>query len=96
MCWILKAVTLIIAACVLVVVVVTVCLSFCLPSLQGGKVTYYEMLPEYSVDIDVDIDWPVAEQRVLRWDTQNKPKRAEEWTTIASCRQISVCADSSF
>uniref|UniRef100_A0A4W6CHF2 N-acylneuraminate cytidylyltransferase n=1 Tax=Lates calcarifer TaxID=8187 RepID=A0A4W6CHF2_LATCA len=31
--------------------------------LQGGKVGYYEMLPEYSVDIDVDIDWPVAEQR---------------------------------
>lgn len=25
------------------------------------------MLPEYSVDIDVDIDWPVAEQRVLRY-----------------------------
>ncbi|XP_076027731.1 N-acylneuraminate cytidylyltransferase A [Genypterus blacodes] len=35
--------------------------------LQGGKMTYYEMLPEYSVDIDVDIDWPVAEQRVLRY-----------------------------
>lgn len=35
--------------------------------LQGGRVTYYEMLPEYSVDIDVDIDWPVAEQRVLRY-----------------------------
>ncbi|XP_013763546.1 N-acylneuraminate cytidylyltransferase-like [Pundamilia nyererei] len=35
--------------------------------LQGGKLTYYEMLPEYSVDIDVDIDWPVAEQRVLRY-----------------------------
>ena len=33
---------------------------------QGGKMGYYEMLPEYSVDIDVDIDWPVAEQRVLR------------------------------
>lgn len=33
---------------------------------QGGKIGYYEMLPEYSVDIDVDIDWPVAEQRVLR------------------------------
>ncbi|KAL0155319.1 hypothetical protein M9458_049582, partial [Cirrhinus mrigala] len=32
-----------------------------------GKVAYYEMLPEYSVDIDVDIDWPVAEQRVLRY-----------------------------
>lgn len=28
---------------------------------------YYEMKPENSVDIDVDIDWPVAEQRVLRW-----------------------------
>ncbi|XP_032355329.1 N-acylneuraminate cytidylyltransferase A [Etheostoma spectabile] len=35
--------------------------------LQGGKVAYFEMLPEYSVDIDVDIDWPVAEQRVLRY-----------------------------
>ncbi|XP_071315320.1 N-acylneuraminate cytidylyltransferase A [Trachinotus anak] len=35
--------------------------------LQGGKVGYYEMKPEYSVDIDVDIDWPVAEQRVLRY-----------------------------
>ncbi|KAK9524980.1 hypothetical protein VZT92_017336 [Zoarces viviparus] len=35
--------------------------------LQGGKVAYYEMLPEFSVDIDVDIDWPVAEQRVLRY-----------------------------
>ncbi|XP_029311275.1 N-acylneuraminate cytidylyltransferase A [Cottoperca gobio] len=34
---------------------------------QGGKLGYYEMLPEYSVDIDVDIDWPVAEQRVLRY-----------------------------
>ncbi|XP_031684087.1 N-acylneuraminate cytidylyltransferase-like [Oncorhynchus kisutch] len=34
---------------------------------QGGKWAYYEMLPEYSVDIDVDIDWPVAEQRVLRF-----------------------------
>ncbi|XP_077356161.1 N-acylneuraminate cytidylyltransferase A [Festucalex cinctus] len=34
---------------------------------QSGKVSYYEMLPEYSVDIDVDIDWPVAEQRVLRY-----------------------------
>uniref|UniRef100_A0A671SGV1 N-acylneuraminate cytidylyltransferase n=1 Tax=Sinocyclocheilus anshuiensis TaxID=1608454 RepID=A0A671SGV1_9TELE len=34
---------------------------------QLGKIAYYEMLPEYSVDIDVDIDWPVAEQRVLRF-----------------------------
>ncbi|KAF7694235.1 N-acylneuraminate cytidylyltransferase-like isoform X1 [Silurus meridionalis] len=35
--------------------------------LQGGKVAYFEMPPENSVDIDVDIDWPVAEQRVLRF-----------------------------
>ncbi|KAM4537414.1 N-acylneuraminate cytidylyltransferase A [Odontesthes bonariensis] len=35
--------------------------------LQGGKIGYYEMEPQYSVDIDVDIDWPVAEQRVLRY-----------------------------
>ncbi|XP_023201813.1 N-acylneuraminate cytidylyltransferase-like isoform X3 [Xiphophorus maculatus] len=34
--------------------------------LQGGRVAYFEMKPEHSVDIDVDIDWPVAEQRVLR------------------------------
>ncbi|MGH0183490.1 UNVERIFIED_CONTAM: hypothetical protein FKN15_012053, partial [Acipenser sinensis] len=34
---------------------------------QGGKMAYYEMLPEFSVDIDIDIDWPVAEQRVLRF-----------------------------
>uniref|UniRef100_A0A4W5KQE3 N-acylneuraminate cytidylyltransferase n=1 Tax=Hucho hucho TaxID=62062 RepID=A0A4W5KQE3_9TELE len=35
--------------------------------LQGGKWAYYEMRPEYSVDIDVDIDWPVAELKVLRF-----------------------------
>ncbi|TFK01795.1 iron-responsive element-binding protein 2 [Platysternon megacephalum] len=35
--------------------------------LQGGKMTYYEMRAEHSVDIDVDIDWPIAEQRVLRY-----------------------------
>uniref|UniRef100_A0A3Q2PSX6 N-acylneuraminate cytidylyltransferase n=1 Tax=Fundulus heteroclitus TaxID=8078 RepID=A0A3Q2PSX6_FUNHE len=32
-----------------------------------GSVTYFEMEPQHSVDIDVDIDWPVAEQRVLRF-----------------------------
>uniref|UniRef100_A0A667YBA4 N-acylneuraminate cytidylyltransferase n=1 Tax=Myripristis murdjan TaxID=586833 RepID=A0A667YBA4_9TELE len=42
--------------------------------LQGGKVAYYEMLPEYSVDIDVDIDWPVAEQRILRFGYFGKQK----------------------
>ncbi|XP_077196327.1 N-acylneuraminate cytidylyltransferase [Paroedura picta] len=35
--------------------------------LQGGKMAYYEMRAEHSVDIDVDIDWPIAEQRVLRF-----------------------------
>ncbi|XP_051890131.1 N-acylneuraminate cytidylyltransferase-like [Pristis pectinata] len=35
--------------------------------LQGGKMAYYEMQPEYSVDIDVDFDWPIAEQRVKRY-----------------------------
>ncbi|XP_030397253.1 N-acylneuraminate cytidylyltransferase [Gopherus evgoodei] len=35
--------------------------------LQGGKVIYYEMCAECSVDIDIDIDWPIAEQRVLRY-----------------------------
>ncbi|CAN0428005.1 N-acylneuraminate cytidylyltransferase [Lampetra fluviatilis] len=33
--------------------------------LQHGKVGYYEMKAEHSVDIDIDIDWPIAEQRVL-------------------------------
>lgn len=42
--------------------------------LQGGKMKYYEMNPEHSVDIDVDIDWPVAEQRVLRFGYFGKDK----------------------
>uniref|UniRef100_A0AAR2LXD8 N-acylneuraminate cytidylyltransferase n=1 Tax=Pygocentrus nattereri TaxID=42514 RepID=A0AAR2LXD8_PYGNA len=42
--------------------------------LQGGKTAYFEMQPEYSVDIDVDIDWPVAEQRVLRYGYFGKDK----------------------
>ncbi|TRY60497.1 hypothetical protein DNTS_001473 [Danionella cerebrum] len=42
--------------------------------LQGGKTRYFEMKPEYSVDIDVDIDWPVAEQRVLRFGYFGKDK----------------------
>lgn len=40
--------------------------------LQGGNVTYFEMDPKYSVDIDEDIDWPVAEQRVRRYGYQGK------------------------
>ncbi|XP_042596010.1 N-acylneuraminate cytidylyltransferase A-like [Cyprinus carpio] len=42
--------------------------------LQGGKMKYYEMDPKYSVDIDVDIDWPIAEQRVLRYGYFGKDK----------------------
>uniref|UniRef100_A0A8C2J1T2 N-acylneuraminate cytidylyltransferase n=1 Tax=Cyprinus carpio TaxID=7962 RepID=A0A8C2J1T2_CYPCA len=42
--------------------------------LQGGKIKYYEMDPKYSVDIDVDIDWPIAEQRVLRYGYFGKDK----------------------
>uniref|UniRef100_A0A4W5K1H4 Uncharacterized protein n=2 Tax=Hucho hucho TaxID=62062 RepID=A0A4W5K1H4_9TELE len=43
-------------------------MPFVLLSFSGGEVgLLYEMLPEYSVDIDVDIDWPVVEQRVLRF-----------------------------
>uniref|UniRef100_A0A3B4EVL8 N-acylneuraminate cytidylyltransferase n=1 Tax=Pundamilia nyererei TaxID=303518 RepID=A0A3B4EVL8_9CICH len=50
--------------------------SMCI-SLQvaGGKSIYYEMLPEFSVDIDGDIDWPVAEQRVLRYGYPGKVVR---------------------
>ncbi|XP_024143980.1 N-acylneuraminate cytidylyltransferase A isoform X2 [Oryzias melastigma] len=43
--------------------------------LQGGKMAYYEMQPQYSVDIDIDIDWPVAEQRVLRYGYFGKVMR---------------------
>ncbi|KAF1380877.1 hypothetical protein PFLUV_G00168590 [Perca fluviatilis] len=50
--------------------------------LQGGKVAYYEMTPEYSVDIDVDIDWPVAEQRVLRYGYFGKDKSFSLWWII--------------
>ncbi|XP_043093470.1 N-acylneuraminate cytidylyltransferase A [Puntigrus tetrazona] len=42
--------------------------------LQGGKMKYYEMKPEHSVDIDIDLDWPVAEQRVLRFGYFGKDK----------------------
>ncbi|XP_062374672.1 N-acylneuraminate cytidylyltransferase A [Sardina pilchardus] len=42
--------------------------------LQGRNVAYFEMGAEYSVDIDVDIDWPVAEQRVLRYGYFGKDK----------------------
>ncbi|XP_005755783.1 N-acylneuraminate cytidylyltransferase-like [Pundamilia nyererei] len=42
---------------------------------HGGKSIYYEMLPEFSVDIDGDIDWPVAEQRVLRYGYPGKVVR---------------------
>ncbi|XP_077979684.1 N-acylneuraminate cytidylyltransferase-like [Glandiceps talaboti] len=34
---------------------------------QGGKIGYYEMDPKYSVDIDTELDWQLAEQRVTRY-----------------------------
>ncbi|OCT87967.1 N-acylneuraminate cytidylyltransferase [Xenopus laevis] len=40
--------------------------------LQGGKIAYYEMKPEHSVDIDIDLDWPIAEQRVKRYGYYGK------------------------
>uniref|UniRef100_A0A3Q3J1N2 N-acylneuraminate cytidylyltransferase n=1 Tax=Monopterus albus TaxID=43700 RepID=A0A3Q3J1N2_MONAL len=43
------------------------CFLVSLTTCDIGKVAYYEMPPEHSVDIDVDIDWPVAERRVLRY-----------------------------
>ncbi|XP_071960689.1 N-acylneuraminate cytidylyltransferase-like [Antedon mediterranea] len=41
---------------------------------QGGKVGYFEMAPEYSVDIDTDIDWIIAEQRVVKYGYFGKIK----------------------
>uniref|UniRef100_G1QG43 N-acylneuraminate cytidylyltransferase n=1 Tax=Myotis lucifugus TaxID=59463 RepID=G1QG43_MYOLU len=35
--------------------------------LQGGKMAYCKMHADHSVDIDVDIDWPIVKQRVLRY-----------------------------
>ncbi|XP_073418399.1 N-acylneuraminate cytidylyltransferase-like [Dendrobates tinctorius] len=32
----------------------------------GGRVAYYEMKTEHSVDIDIELDWPIAEQKVKR------------------------------
>uniref|UniRef100_A0A2K6G7V9 N-acylneuraminate cytidylyltransferase n=1 Tax=Propithecus coquereli TaxID=379532 RepID=A0A2K6G7V9_PROCO len=50
---------------------------FLLGRLLGGKMAYYEMRAEHSVDIDVDIDWPIAEQRVLRYGYFGKEKLKE-------------------
>ncbi|XP_073505585.1 N-acylneuraminate cytidylyltransferase-like [Phyllobates terribilis] len=33
----------------------------------GGRVAYYEMKPEHSVDIDIELDWPIAQQKVKRY-----------------------------
>ncbi|XP_033121541.1 N-acylneuraminate cytidylyltransferase-like [Anneissia japonica] len=41
---------------------------------QGGRVGYFEMGAEYSVDIDTDIDWPIAEQRVIKFGYFGKTK----------------------
>ncbi|XP_056595971.1 N-acylneuraminate cytidylyltransferase B isoform X2 [Triplophysa dalaica] len=55
---------------------------------QLGNVGYYEMLPEHSVDIDVDIDWMVAEQRVLRFGYFGQKKNAR--IRLLLCR-VSGC-----
>ncbi|XP_072168070.1 N-acylneuraminate cytidylyltransferase A-like [Diadema setosum] len=34
---------------------------------QGGRTQYFEMDPKYSVDIDTDLDWVIAEQRLLKF-----------------------------
>ncbi|KAI3375639.1 hypothetical protein L3Q82_003956 [Scortum barcoo] len=59
--------------------------------LQGGKVGYYEMMPEYSVDIDVDIDWPVAEQRVLTYGYFG-PTKPEEQEEVREFCKVSGCS----
>ncbi|XP_047241411.1 N-acylneuraminate cytidylyltransferase-like isoform X2 [Girardinichthys multiradiatus] len=46
--------------------------------LQGGKVAYFEMEPQHSVDIDVDIDWPVAELKVQRYGYFGRERGATE------------------
>ncbi|XP_078584126.1 N-acylneuraminate cytidylyltransferase-like isoform X1 [Branchiostoma floridae x Branchiostoma japonicum] len=35
--------------------------------MQGGKMAYLVMEPEYGVDIDTDLDWEIAEQRLFRF-----------------------------
>ncbi|KAI7791822.1 cytidine monophosphate sialic acid synthetase 1 [Triplophysa rosa] len=59
--------------------------------LQGGKMVYYEMKPENSVDIDVDIDWPVAEQRVLRYGYFGKDK--PEVVKLLLCNVMGCLSD---
>uniref|UniRef100_A0A8C2A0X1 N-acylneuraminate cytidylyltransferase n=1 Tax=Cyprinus carpio TaxID=7962 RepID=A0A8C2A0X1_CYPCA len=76
---------------------------------QLGKIAYYEMLPEYSVDIDVDIDWPVAEQRVLRFGYFGREEKAavrlflckvsgcltngQIFTSVSACKIIRICCE---
>ncbi|XP_006814772.1 N-acylneuraminate cytidylyltransferase-like [Saccoglossus kowalevskii] len=45
--------------------------------IQGGKIGYYEMEPQYSVDIDTDLDWPIAEQRVTKFGYFGTEKRKD-------------------
>ncbi|XP_067915725.1 N-acylneuraminate cytidylyltransferase-like [Heterodontus francisci] len=60
-------------------------------SLQGGKIAYYEMEPEYSVDIDVDIDWPIAEQRVLSYGYFGKIKDVKLLVCNLEGRSMKKC-----
>ncbi|CAN2390159.1 N-acylneuraminate cytidylyltransferase activity [Pristimantis euphronides] len=51
--------------------------------LQGGKIAYYEMRPEHSIDIDIDLDWPIAEQRVKRFGYFGKG--TPTWVKLLLC-----------
>uniref|UniRef100_A0AAY5ETH1 N-acylneuraminate cytidylyltransferase n=1 Tax=Electrophorus electricus TaxID=8005 RepID=A0AAY5ETH1_ELEEL len=57
--------------------------------LQGGKMAYFEMPAEYSIDID--IDWPVAEQRVLRFGYFGKDK--PELVRLLLCNVLGCLTD---
>uniref|UniRef100_A0AAY5F3J6 N-acylneuraminate cytidylyltransferase n=1 Tax=Electrophorus electricus TaxID=8005 RepID=A0AAY5F3J6_ELEEL len=59
--------------------------------LQGGKMAYFEMPAEYSIDIDNDIDWPVAEQKVLRFGYFGKDK--PELVRLLLCNVLGCLTD---
>uniref|UniRef100_A0A4W4E5D9 N-acylneuraminate cytidylyltransferase n=1 Tax=Electrophorus electricus TaxID=8005 RepID=A0A4W4E5D9_ELEEL len=59
--------------------------------LQGGKMAYFEMPAKYSIDIDIDIDWPVAEQRVLRFGYFGKDK--PELVRLLLCNVLGCLTD---
>uniref|UniRef100_A0AAY5EDJ2 N-acylneuraminate cytidylyltransferase n=1 Tax=Electrophorus electricus TaxID=8005 RepID=A0AAY5EDJ2_ELEEL len=59
--------------------------------LQGGKMAYFEMPADNSIDIDNDIDWPIAEQRVLRFGYFGKDK--PELVRLLLCNVLGCLTD---